>query len=115
MSSKLTAKPEMVDIELEVARQLLIDAGFEEVPEAHVIASDPEWLLKVAAVVVLRNITKMMKSGIKDTAKILVDIASGGVRAGSSGDNLKGLDERIEKLLNPPDEDIVDDDIRGEL
>lgn len=115
MSPERKSKPDTTDASLAVARSYLEQAGFDQVPDAHTIASEPEWLLKVAAVVVLRNLPKMIKSGVKDTAKILVDIASGGVRAGSTGDSLAGLDEKIAALLRPDDASVVDDDIVGGL
>lgn len=75
------------DVSLDAARLYLAQAGFDDVPAAHVLAVEPEWLLKIAGVLVLRNLPRMERASVKDCAKILVDIASGGVRAGSGGES----------------------------
>jgi len=83
-----------------MARLYLEQAGFDDVPAARVLASDPEWLLKIAAVVVLRNLVRLERSNVKDCAKTLVDIASGGVRADITGgtDDTDPLGVVIERL-----------------
>lgn len=91
-----SVNPNSVDTGLERAPAILRAAGFVDVPVGSVIASSPEWMLKLAAVLVLRNIDKLERSGVKDVVKSLIDIANGGTKSGIA---VVGEGDRLTELL----------------
>ena len=92
--------PNSVDAGLERAPEILRAAGFVDVPSGSVIASSPEWMLKLAGVLVLRNIDKLERTGVKDTVKSLIDIANGGVKSGAFGEG-ENIEDVVKRILNP--------------
>lgn len=87
------------DVAGDCVRSVLVDIGFADVPTASGIAADPQWLLRLAACVVIRNISRLEGTSPKDCAKVLVDIASAGARSGAAGDGGSDVVEAIRVLL----------------
>jgi len=95
-----------LDAELMDAPAILRAGGFSDVPDGYMLASSPEWLLKLAAVIALRNVLKLERSGVKDLCKLLVDIATGGTRAGVASEG-GSVESMIERLLTGEGVDVV--------
>jgi hypothetical protein len=96
-----------VDAGLERAPELLRAAGFNDVPSGVDIAQSTDWMLKLANVLILRNIDKLERSSVKDTAKVIVDVQGAFHKTGVGGTD-EDLETIIRNIINPKQDEPIE-------
>ena len=95
--------PSGVDAGLERAPDILRAAGFGGVPSGVDIAQSTDWMLKLANVLILRNINKLERQALKDVVKIIVDVQNSFSKLGG-GNSDESFEVLIHRILQPETE-----------